>query len=478
MGFLCAFFAVAASAAPGASTPAPNGEPVVTSQRFQISSKTLSETRKYVVHTPPRYNFSNDLYPVAVLLDGEENIQHVSATADFLASNGAAIPMIVVGIENTDRQRDFTPPVLSDKADQRPPGNVGGAPKFLSFIADELIPEIDRNYRTRPTRILIGHSYGGLFAVYALFNRPEVFKAYIAVSPSLWWDEQALAKQADRFISDHQDLQAAMYMTMGNEGGSMLGGAQKIAGSLSNSRSIGSKFERWPEETHGTVVLRSVYDGLRWLNEPFYISDPMRVYEESGLQFFDRRYERISGYLGYGIQAPESIFMNIQQHLREQGRDPEALQVLQHVATLYPQSTGPHFELGKLYMKLNDSAKARAELEQTLKLYPGFSVAQAELQKLGVDAASRIVNVQPPAGTLRSYVGEYRYADETSIVTLEGGKLFAKVGLEKCELRARSNTSFYAIDADRDYTFQRKAGKTVAVAIDAPYFSYVSTKVR
>jgi predicted alpha/beta superfamily hydrolase len=478
LGRLCAFFVATAYAASSASTPAPSGEPVVTGQRFQMSSKILGETRKYVVHTPPNYHFSSDLYPVAVLLDSEGNIQHVTATADFLANNGAALPMIVVGIENTDRQRDFTPPVLSDKADQHPPGNVGGAPKFLSFIADELIPEIDRKYRTRPTRLLIGHSYGGLFAIYALFNRPEVFKAYIAVSPSLRWDEQALAKQADQFVADHQDLQAAVYMTMGNEGGDMLGGAQKVAGSLSSSRSIGSKFERWPEETHGTVVLRSVYDGLRWLNEPFYTPDPMRVYEESGLQFFDKRYERISRYLGYEIKVPEHIPMEIQHHLLEQDRQAEALQVLQHVAALYPQSTGPHFELGKLYLKLNDSAKARAELEQTLKLYPGYSEARVELQKLGVDAASIVLDAQPPISALLSYVGEYRYADEASIVTLEGGKLFVHVGLEKRELRARSNTNFYAVAADREYTFQRKAGKVTAVVIDVPYFSYRSTKVR
>jgi tetratricopeptide (TPR) repeat protein len=204
----------------------------------------------------------------------------------------------------------------------------------------------------------------------------------------------------------------------------------------------------------------------------------MRVYEESGLQFFDKRYERISRYLGYEIKVPEHIPMEIQHHLLEQGRQAEALQVLQHVAALYPQSTGPHFELGKLYLKLNDSAKARAELEQTLKLYPGYSAARVELQKLGVDAARIVVDVQPPISTLRSYVGEYRYADEASIVTLEGGKLFVHVRLEKRELRARSNTNFYAVDADREYTFQRKAGKAAAVVIDVPYFSYGSTKVR
>ena len=94
--------------------------------------------------------------------------------------------------------------------------------------------------------------------------------------------------------------------------------ARRFGGTSKLSRSIQSKFELWPEETHGTVVLRSVYEGLRWLHEPFYTSDPMRVYEESGLPFFDKRYERISQYLGYEMKVPERILMEIQHQLREQ----------------------------------------------------------------------------------------------------------------------------------------------------------------
>jgi predicted alpha/beta superfamily hydrolase len=162
------------------------GEPVTIGHRYPIESKLLKETRSYLVHKPVGYDFSEQRYPVVILLDAETNFQHVSATLDQLVSVGRALPMIVVGIENTDRQRDFTPPITTDNPDYKREGAVGGASQFLAFIADELIPHLDRTYRTRPTRILIGHSYGGLFAVHALFNRPEVFKAYIVISPSLW----------------------------------------------------------------------------------------------------------------------------------------------------------------------------------------------------------------------------------------------------------------------------------------------------
>jgi predicted alpha/beta superfamily hydrolase len=221
---------------------------VTVAKRYSIDSKALSETRTYLVHEPAGYDFTDERYPVILLLDGESNIQHVSATADFLANNGRAMKMLVVGIENTDRQRDLTPPITNARTDNRPEGKIGGADRFLSFIAEELLPRIDRTYRTRPTRILIGHSFGGLFASYVLLKQPELFKAYIMASPSLWWDNQALAEQALNFGADHKEVQAAVYVTMGSEGGPMLGGAQKFVGALTSAgNGVEAIFTRWPE---------------------------------------------------------------------------------------------------------------------------------------------------------------------------------------------------------------------------------------
>jgi predicted alpha/beta superfamily hydrolase len=452
------------------------GEPIVIGHRYRIESKVLGERRTYIVHKPERYDFSDQRYGVAILLDGEGNIQHVSATVEQLVRSGRAMPMIVVGIENTDRQRDFTPPYAGSEG--RPPGNVGGAGKFLSFISDELLPEIDRSYRTRPVRILIGHSYGGLFAVYTLLNRPDIFKAYIAVSPSLWWDGQALAKQADHFVIDHKDLQTAIYMTMGNEGGEMLGGAQKVIGSLASLQQSSATFRHWPEESHASVVMRSVYEGMEWLNELYYTHDPVRVYEESGLQYFDKHFEIISKYLGFEVKVPETPLMQIQEYLRAVKRPEEARQVLQRVLELYPESPGAHFELGKVYLDLKDGPQGEAELKQALALYPGHDAARKELEKLGIDPKTVVPEATVSPSTLRSYVGEYQYSDETSVVTFEQGKLFMKLGGDKRELHARTDGSFFAIDWDRECTFNRKSGRVSSLTVQLVDFRYESRKVK
>jgi predicted alpha/beta superfamily hydrolase len=456
-----------------------SGEPVTIGHRYQLESKVLGETRSYLVRKPGGYDFSEQRYPVVVLLDGESNFLHVSATLEQLANHGRAVPMLLVGIENTDRQRDLTPPITSDKPTEKPDGAIGGAPRFLTFIADELLPHIDRTYRTRPTRILIGHSFGGLFAVHALFNRPEAFKAYIVISPSLWWDNQAFAKQADQFVADHKDLQTAVYMTMADEGGPMLGGALKVIGSLASSPgNIGSIFQRWPEESHGSVVMRSVYEGMEWLHEFYYTHEPWRAYEEAGLQYFDKRFELISKYLGYEVKVPEHVLMHIQHILREAKRPQEAQQVLQRVLQLYPVSPGAHYELGRTYVEANERPRAEEEFKRTLELYPGHAGARSELEKLGIDPKSVVTETAVAPAVLRGYVGEYRYSDETSLVTLRAGKLFMKVGRDERELRARSDSRFFAIESDREYTFNRKGGRTVSLTIQLPEFTYESRKVR
>jgi predicted alpha/beta superfamily hydrolase len=465
-----------ASAAPQPpGTPAP----VTIAQRFTIESKTLQETRTYLVHTPSGYDFTNERYPVVVLIDGESNIHHVSATTDFLANNGRAMPMIVVGIENTDRQRDLTPPIVQSPPEERPDGKLGGAQNFLTFIADELLPQIDRTYRTRPTRILVGHSYGGLFASYALLNRPEAFKAYISVSPSLWWDRQALAAQAVTFAAEHKDLQTAMFVTMGSEGGAMLGGAQRFVGALtSGENGIQATFQRWPNESHGSVVMRSVYEGFNWLYEFYYRANPIQTYEESGLRSFDKRFEEISKYLGYEVKIPEGELMQIQNWLRETKRWEEARQVLERIVQIYPQAMNARYDLGRVKVELGDRAGAEADFRRVLEQYPGDPGSREALDKLGVAWRTIVVDKQPAASVLRSYVGEYRYADEPMRIVVEDGKLFAHPRNDKLELRALSDTDFYAYGLDREYTFNKKGGRVVSVTVRLPAFTYDSVRQR
>src|SRR5687768_4220415 len=78
-----------------ASAPEPQlGEPVTIGHRYKIESKVLKETRRYLVHKPVGYDFSNQRYPVVILLDGESNFHHVSASLDELVKAGRIPPLL------------------------------------------------------------------------------------------------------------------------------------------------------------------------------------------------------------------------------------------------------------------------------------------------------------------------------------------------------------------------------------------------
>jgi predicted alpha/beta superfamily hydrolase len=148
---------------------------------FKIKSQILNEERQYWVHLPASYQ--NDLfyiqkrYPVLFLLDGQTHFHLVTGLVKSMsAEENEQIPeMIVVAITNTDRTRDFTP----DKSNQKQ-----GSAAFLYFLQHELLPEIDKQFRTKPYRVLAGHSLGGLFAVES-FLKQSVFNAYVAIDPEL-----------------------------------------------------------------------------------------------------------------------------------------------------------------------------------------------------------------------------------------------------------------------------------------------------
>lgn len=167
-------------------------------RRARFESRILGEVRAIDVALPRGYAVNTDRrYPVLVVLDGETTTELAAALARFYASVGQLPEMIVVGIPNTDRTRDLSPAPV---AGFTPPADLGdtfgGADRFLSFLADELLRWVDREYRTAPLRALIGHSVGGTFALYALAHRPEAFTGYVVMEPATWWNNQKEVRDA------------------------------------------------------------------------------------------------------------------------------------------------------------------------------------------------------------------------------------------------------------------------------------------
>jgi predicted alpha/beta superfamily hydrolase len=457
--------------APLAASATPQGpEPVAIGEKFQIESKVLAETRTYVIHTPASYKSGKDAYPVLVLQDAENNFAHTSAAVNLLSGNGRIPAMIVVGINNTDRRRDMTPSKPSTGFGGTPfEGSAGGADKFLSFIADELLPTIDRNYRTRPYRVLIGHSLGGLFAVYALINRPEVFKGYLVISPSLWWDDQALVKAAQPFFAAHKDLRADLYMSMANEGEEMLGGAWKLSAVLEESKLplLRWQFKRSPEEEHGTIPYISTYEGLQAIFAGYRIADPVALFEEGGLPAFERHYAQVSKRMGYTVGVPARAYGDTLSDLSNRERFAEAEEIGKRMLELDPKNTWALTALAEVAAKQKNDARAIGYLTQVLQLYPGSTQARAMLVKYKVDVDKIVPNLELSPKAVTPYVGEYRFKDELWKVEYEKGKLMATSSAGKRELRALTQTKFYCIDLEVALQFNKdNRGRVVGVTAE------------
>lgn len=184
-----------------------------TKQTF--NSKLLNEDRPLIISFPNGYNQSNASYPVLYLTDGLQNFWHTIGTIEVLTRTGNIVPMIVVGIESTNRLRDFTLTKSTNFPDS------GGGLVFLDFIENELIPYIDSTYRTNSYRILEGHSLGGLFVASSFMSKPSLFNSGIILSPSFWWDNEELTNQVPCFFENNKELSGSLFFGIGKEEGGM-----------------------------------------------------------------------------------------------------------------------------------------------------------------------------------------------------------------------------------------------------------------
>ena len=185
----------------------------LTSSSVMIYSQILDEERTISISLPEKYETSQNTYPVLYVLDAEGKTifpKCVSTVKDLVAQ-GLAPQMIVVGIWNTNRNRDMIPEAVSHRPDS------GGAEYFLRFIKEELMPHIKQNYRVSEYSILYGMSNSALFAVYALFEKPETFNAYIASSPMIGHCPAYMKKKAEAFIAKDRLNSRFLYMIYGTE---------------------------------------------------------------------------------------------------------------------------------------------------------------------------------------------------------------------------------------------------------------------
>jgi len=253
------------------SAVADKASPLVFGETFTINSKVLSETRRINVYLPPAYaETPATRLPVLYMPDGgiAEDFLHIAGLVQVSVGNLTMRPFILVGIENTQRRRDFTGPT-DNNDDKKIAPRVGGSKEFRSFIRDELMPEVKSRYRTTNETAIVGESLAGLFVVETFLLEPDLFDTYLAFDPSLWWNNQMLVNEAEEKLRNRRNLEKTLYFASSDEKG-LAEITQRLADILRRSAPPGIHwhYERMPEEKHSTIFHPAALKAFRATLKP------------------------------------------------------------------------------------------------------------------------------------------------------------------------------------------------------------------
>jgi predicted alpha/beta superfamily hydrolase len=363
-----------------------------------IWSATLEENRPYLVYTPPSYGDTTaapQRYPVLYLLDGDAHFHSVSGLLQILGTgvNGTYVvpEMIVVAIPNTNRTRDLTPTHTEMGFEGEPEPEFessGGGPAFLAFLKGELIPHIDSEYRTLPYRVFVGHSFGGITTLDALYTMPETFNAYVAIDPSLWWDNRVLLLKARDYFSTARLEGRALYVAQANTINPADTARNLHFESITQFNEVMRAYDRsgirygfryYDRDDHGSVPLIAEYDALRFLFDGYgaplqqIIEEPARLTEH---------FRKVSEGLGADFQPSEAMIRLLSQ-VALANDTTKAIEFGEIRTELYPESFRAWEFLGDVWAAKGDAAKARGYYDQALEKGADPAAIREKLDKLG-----------------------------------------------------------------------------------------------
>lgn len=339
---------------------------------FRLHSKVLDEERTISIYLPKEYEAHKaEQFTALYVIDGEWNFKTVASTVELLTRWGRIPPMIVVAIDNTERTRDLTPTVMPQFA-----GSGGGA-SFLEFVQTELVPHVEGNYRTDGNRVIFGHSFGGLFALYAMTTEPDLFDGYISVSGSVWWDNNYLFDRTQKLFTEQPELKKFLYFSAaGRDGGATQPTNENFAGLLTSDapKTFDWTYQRMARENHYTNVIPSLHSGLQALYPMWDMSD--QVYEaltKEGTAAAESWYEAEKSRLGYRFFLPQNEMNVLGYRLLAEEHTEAAVWLGNLVVRTYPESPNAHDTLGKAYEQNEQlvQAKKHYELAYTLGLEHG-----------------------------------------------------------------------------------------------------------
>lgn len=245
--------------------------PLTIGQTFTVTSRVLGEVRRINVYRPAIYgDTTNPSLPVLYMPDGgiSEDFLHIAGLVQISVLNGTMRPFLLVGIENTERRRDLTGPTRVGADSSIAPG-VGESAAFRQFIRTELMPTIEARYRTTSETAIVGESLAGLFVVETFLYEPHLFDTYIAVDPSLWWNDSHLLSEARQRLSTGDYAGTAIYLASSSEA-ELADLTRRLAAALdaTSPEGVTWQYHAMPQESHGTIYHPAALAAFRRVFEP------------------------------------------------------------------------------------------------------------------------------------------------------------------------------------------------------------------
>ena len=372
-----------------------NTNTIVLGKKEFLFSKVLNEKREVWVHVPGnvKKNATTQRYPVVYVLDGDQHFLSLSGLVHQLsATNGNTIcpEMIVVAVMNPDRARDLTITHKTDGPYNNPQyfKHSGGGEKYTAFLKKELIPYIDSLYPTAPYRTLVGHSLGGMIVVNALLNHTDAFNAYVALDPSLWWDDNLLVRQAKTAMQEKKFNGKTFFMAIANTMNSdrdtsewrkdttqwslHLRDALEFASLAESNPSNGLRASHayYKKESHQSVPLLGTYDALHFIFDFHSFTALNRLYEpgfaaDSALR---THYEYLSKKMGYTVLPQEAFIDGLGRSFLEMRMLDKAEAIFKLNVHNYPNSAVVYAAMGDLYAAKADMKMATSYYQKSLSL--------------------------------------------------------------------------------------------------------------
>jgi predicted alpha/beta superfamily hydrolase len=365
-----------------------------------IYSETLKEYREIWVHLPTEVK-EDEKYPVLYVLDAPEQFSPVMGIVSHLEAWDMP-KTIVIGIPNTDRMRDFTPTVVPPTPGE-PYEKSGAYENFIKFMECELAPYLKNKYPVDEMSTIVGHSTAGLFVVSTYVTHPRVFDKYLAIDPSVWWDDEAFIDTAEELLQKDNYQNKSLHINVANSSQVDTVRVRRMNTRptaalranlnfhdilVENKKHLDVTWEYYPEDDHRSLIIPSMYAGMkslfRWykFKERWRFNTPKAYSKEELTQPFYDHFNTLSTHFKREIKPNWQFVNDVGFFILEAHDLPKRAKAYLEVNVhFYPDESRTYVALGDFYAKEKEKNEAIANYKKAIEI-DGSEDAKAKLKKL------------------------------------------------------------------------------------------------